>query len=195
MSPLAVHHRSDLGPIKPSHPTAFMGRSFPLNLISYIIIFVIGIVVKIKHTVIFIVFKSSVVIIIITEFVLAVSSVPRLYVDDLLILGNSRNGIALIKEKFSTKFEMKDLSPAKVMLGIEISRDRKNRRVFISQQQYITEIVKRFKMKESRTVSTPMENSSLSELDRKHMKTLENTMEYETFSSKIEKLSETNFHA
>ena len=61
------------------------------------------------------------------------------------------------------------------MLGIEISRDRRNRKLFISQQQYITEILKRFHMSESRTVSTPMEKSSLSEIDTVDGKALENT--------------------
>ena len=102
-------------------------------------------------------------------------TIIALYVDDLLILGNSKNEISSIKNEFSTKFEMKDLGPAKVMLGIEITRDRKNQRLFISQQQYITEILKRFNMSESRTVSTPMEKSSLSELDMIDEKALENT--------------------
>ena len=70
---------------------------------------------------------------------------------------------------------MKDLEPAKVMLGIEISRDRKNRKLIISQQQYIDEILKRFNMSESRTVSTPMEKASLSELDKENEKAPENT--------------------
>ena len=61
------------------------------------------------------------------------------------------------------------------MLGIEIIRDRKNRKLFISQHQYITEILKRFNMNESRTVSTPMEKSSLAELDTNDEKAPENT--------------------
>ena len=80
-----------------------------------------------------------------------------LYVDDLLILGNSKQEISSIKNEFSTKFEMKGLGEAKVMLGIEIARDRKNRKLYISQQQYISEILERFNMSESQVVSTPME--------------------------------------
>ena len=102
-------------------------------------------------------------------------TILALYVDDLLILGDSREEISSIKDEFSKRFEMKDLGPAKVMLGIEISRDRKNRKLFISQQQYIDEILKRFNMNESRTVTTPMEKSSLSELDIKDERAPENT--------------------
>ncbi len=46
-----------------------------------------------------------------------------LYVDDLLIAGNSKSDIEAIKKKLSRKFEMKDLGKAKVMLGIQIRRD------------------------------------------------------------------------
>ena len=102
-------------------------------------------------------------------------TIIALYVDDLLILGNSKQEISSIKKEFSAKFEMKDLRPAKVMLGIEITRDRKNRKLFISQQQYVEEILKRFNMSESRTVSTPMEKSSVSELDTNDEKAPENT--------------------
>ena len=92
-------------------------------------------------------------------------TIIALYVDDLLILGSSKDEITLIKNEFSRRFEMKDLGQAKVMLGIEITRDRKNRKLFISQEQYVTEILKRFNMNESRSVATPMEKSALSVID------------------------------
>ena len=91
------------------------------------------------------------------------------------MLGNSKQEISSIKDEFSTEFEMKDSGPAKVMLGIEITRDRKNRKLFISHQQYISEILKRFNMNESWSVSTPIEKSSLSELETNDEKAPENT--------------------
>lgn len=88
-----------------------------------------------------------------------------LYVDDLLIVGNSKPEIAAIKGELSKRFEMKDLGPAKVMLGIEITRDRLNRKLIITQHEYTHEILRRFRMEECRTVSTPMDKSTLMELD------------------------------
>ncbi len=52
---------------------------------------------------------------------------------------------------------MKDLGPAKVMLGIEITRDRKNRKLFISQREYTPTILARLSMENSRAAATPMD--------------------------------------
>ncbi len=79
-----------------------------------------------------------------------------LYVDDLLIAGNSKSDIETIKKELSNKFEMKDLGNAKIMLGIEIRRDRKNRQLFVSQSEYTSQILDRFGMADSKHVSTPM---------------------------------------
>ena len=48
-----------------------------------------------------------------------------LYVDDMLIVGQDRAQISKLKEELAESFEMKDLGPAKQILGMEITRDRK----------------------------------------------------------------------
>lgn len=88
-----------------------------------------------------------------------------LYVDDILIVGTCKEQISSPKGEFSKRFEMKDLGPAKVMLGIEISRDRENRKTFITQRGYATEVLQRFRMQDTRTVSTPMDRSMLAQMD------------------------------
>ncbi len=90
--------------------------------------------------------------------------IVALYVDDLLILGNSKKDIAALKGELSKRFEMKDLGPAKVMLGIEITRDRTNRKIFISQKEYTKQVLNRFQMANSRAVSTPMDKTAFSTL-------------------------------
>ena len=82
-----------------------------------------------------------------------------LYVDDLLIAGSSRSEIKFIKDKLSQRFEMKDMGAAKVILGIEILRDRSNRRLFINQSEYTKNILERFGMINSKPVATPMDRS------------------------------------
>ena len=82
-----------------------------------------------------------------------------LYVDDLIIAGNSKSDISALKEKLYRKFEMKDLGLAKKMLGIEIKRDRAERKIFMSQSEYIKEILNSFDMVNSKKVSTPMDRS------------------------------------
>ncbi len=54
---------------------------------------------------------------------------------------------------------MKDMGAAKVILGIEISLDRSNRRLFIDQSEYTKNILERFGMINSKPVATPMDRS------------------------------------
>jgi hypothetical protein len=48
------------------------------------------------------------------------------YVDDLLIAATSKEFSQKVKSLLSSTFKMRDLGPAKYLLGIEIIRDRKN---------------------------------------------------------------------
>lgn len=87
------------------------------------------------------------------------------HVDDLLIVGNSKEEIITVKGELSKRFEMKDFGPASVMLGIQITRDRPNRKIRITQSECTSEALKRFRMEDTRTVSTPMDKSTLALLD------------------------------
>ena len=54
-----------------------------------------------------------------------------LYVDD-MIVGQDREQISKLKEELAKFFDMKDLSPGKQILGMEITHDRKNGRLWLS---------------------------------------------------------------
>ena len=54
---------------------------------------------------------------------------------------------------------MKDLGPSRVMLGIEIKRNRNERQLFISQSECTKEILERFGMSDSKSVATPIDKS------------------------------------
>jgi hypothetical protein len=55
-----------------------------------------------------------------------------LYVDDMLLIGNSMNAIKEVKKKLSSKFDMKDLSATNFILGMEIKRDRANGKIWLN---------------------------------------------------------------
>lgn len=78
-----------------------------------------------------------------------------LYVDDMLIASKSNSKIQSLKKKLNNTFEMKDLGDAKRILGMDILRNRKAGKLFLSQQNYIEKVLKRFKMHESKSVITP----------------------------------------
>jgi hypothetical protein len=79
-----------------------------------------------------------------------------LYVDDMLIVGMNSSRIDRLKKQLSQSFAMKDLGPAKQILGVRIQRSRKDKKLFISQEQYIEKVLERFNMNNAKVVSSPL---------------------------------------
>lgn len=79
-----------------------------------------------------------------------------LYVDDILIASIDKSKVVELKKVLSSEFEMKDLGEAKKILGMEISRNRDNRELRISQEDYVWKVLSKFDMDQSKPVSTPM---------------------------------------
>ncbi|KAG8491252.1 hypothetical protein CXB51_014428 [Gossypium anomalum] len=79
-----------------------------------------------------------------------------LYVDDMLIAAKDKGEIRKVKAQLSEEFEMKDLGPAKKILGMEILRDRKTSKLYLSQKGYIEKVLCRFNMQSAKPVSTPL---------------------------------------
>ena len=79
-----------------------------------------------------------------------------LYVDDMLIVGLDKNMINRLKKDFDSKFEMKDLGPTQQILGMRIMRDKKNKRLWLSQEKYIKKVLDRFNMKDAKPFGTPL---------------------------------------
>jgi hypothetical protein len=68
------------------------------------------------------------------------------FVDDLLIIGPSKDDIEAIKGKLRERFSMTDLGPCKYYLGMEVIRDRQNRTLKLSQRSYLEKILRDFEM-------------------------------------------------
>ena len=51
---------------------------------------------------------------------------------------------------------MKDLGATRYILGMEIIRDRQNRKLWLGQSKYVDTILKRFNMQDSRPLSVPV---------------------------------------
>ena len=67
-----------------------------------------------------------------------------LYVDDILLASSDVNLLLEIKKFLSSKFDMKDLSEASFILGIEIHRDREMRVLGLSQKAYLEKVLKKY---------------------------------------------------
>jgi len=84
-----------------------------------------------------------------------------LYVDDLLIAGSDRAIVRNVKYEFAERYKMKDLGQASEFLGINITRNRSDKAIQISQSSYIDKVLDRFHMSDANTSPTPMTSAPL----------------------------------
>lgn len=78
-----------------------------------------------------------------------------IYVDDIIILGNSDNAISQLICDLNSKISFKDLGPLSYFLGIEVSY-LPTGGLFLSQSKYIAGLLTCTKMVEARAISTPI---------------------------------------
>ena len=71
-----------------------------------------------------------------------------------MLTNNDR--IKELKAQLAKEFEMKDLGPANKILGMQIYRDRNNRKIWLSQKNYLKKILQRFNMQDCKPISTPL---------------------------------------
>ena len=64
----------------------------------------------------------------------------------MLVVGSNMHDINVLKRKLAKSFAMKDLGATKQILGMRITRDRKNCRLTLSQGEYIEKVLERFRM-------------------------------------------------
>jgi hypothetical protein len=92
-------------------------------------------------------------------------TVIGIFVDDLLVTGNSIEDIAAIKEKMKEKFATVDQGQLEYYLGVEISRPDDNT-LFLHQTAYAKKILETFKMSDCKQLKTPLaRNLNLSSMD------------------------------
>ncbi|KAK6147374.1 hypothetical protein DH2020_018286 [Rehmannia glutinosa] len=75
-----------------------------------------------------------------------------LYVDDMLIFGTKIDLIYKSKEFLASKFDMKDMGEAKVILGVKIIRNDDG--IMLSQEHYVEKLLKKFGHFDVKLVST-----------------------------------------
>ena len=78
-----------------------------------------------------------------------------LYVDDILLIGNSTKLLESVKGWLGKCFSMKDLGEAQYILGIKIYRDRSKRMIGLSQSTYIDKVLAQFNMEGLREGTYP----------------------------------------
>eukprot|EP01018_Ginkgo_biloba_P016352 Gb_05792 [translate_table: standard] len=76
------------------------------------------------------------------------------YVDDLIYIGNNENMLREFSVAMKSEFEMIDLGLINYFLGIELTQNSDG--TFISHEKYANDILKRFRMQNSKTTITPI---------------------------------------
>src|SRR5438270_1075425 len=78
-----------------------------------------------------------------------------LYVDDILIIGSNDKMIKSTKDMLNSKFDMKDMGLADVILGIKITRTSDG--ISLNQSHYIDKILEKFNKGDTYEVKTPID--------------------------------------
>ena len=82
--------------------------------------------------------------------------IQLLYVDHMLVVGQDTKKIASLKKALGKLFAMKDLGPAKQSLGMHIVGDRTKNVLWLSQENYVTKLWKRFNMSKTKSVRSAL---------------------------------------
>jgi len=79
------------------------------------------------------------------------------YVGDMLIFGTCTNIVIRTKSFLASKFDMKDMGEASVILGVKIVR--KDYSIILSQEYYVGKLLRKFDHYDSKPVSTPYDSN------------------------------------
>ena len=79
------------------------------------------------------------------------------YVDDLVIAASSRVEMGIVKAELESKWSMKDLGELESILGIRVIRDRSKRTLCLSQERYVDNLLRKFKLEEVKATRTPLD--------------------------------------
>lgn len=84
-----------------------------------------------------------------------------LYVEDILIIGDSKPLLESVKAWLCKYFSMKDLGEQQCSLGIKIYRDRASRLIGLSQDTYIDKVLRRLDMINSKKGLLPISTGTI----------------------------------
>lgn len=93
--------------------------------------------------------------------------IVMVWVDDVLIASNNKAQEKRLREALSSKFKMKYLGNASIILGINITQNREKGTISVDQRKYLLQVLEKFNMLNCNAISTPMD------VNTKYSKTME----------------------
>jgi hypothetical protein len=89
--------------------------------------------------------------------------IVQVYVDDIVFGGSSNSLVARFAEDMSMKFEMSMMGELQFFLGLQIKQSKEG--TFVHQSKYTKDIVRKFKMEDSKAMATPMSTTTALDVD------------------------------
>jgi hypothetical protein len=84
--------------------------------------------------------------------------IVQVYVDDIVFVGSSKSLVARFAEDMSREFEMSKMGELQFFLSLQIKQP--NEGTFVHQAKYTKDIVRKFKMENSKVMPTPMSTTT-----------------------------------
>jgi hypothetical protein len=82
------------------------------------------------------------------------------YVDDIVMASKSKGRLAEVKHSLAKKFDIKDLGKLHHFLGMKIVQDESTGNVWVGQQVYTENLLRKFGMESAKPVATPVDSST-----------------------------------
>jgi hypothetical protein len=89
--------------------------------------------------------------------------IVQVYVDDIIFGGSFNSLVARFAEDMSREFEMSMMGELQFFLGLQIKQSKEG--TFVHQAKYTKDIVRKFKMEDSKAMTTPMNTTTALDAD------------------------------
>jgi hypothetical protein len=89
--------------------------------------------------------------------------IVQMYVDDIVFGGSSNSLVPRFAEDMSREFEMSMMSELQFILGLQIKQSKEG--TFVHQAKYTKDIVRKFKMEDSKAMAMPMSMTTTLDAD------------------------------
>jgi hypothetical protein len=89
--------------------------------------------------------------------------IVQVYVDDIVFGGSSNSLVARLADDMSKEFEMSMMGELQFFLGLQIKQSKEG--TFVHQAKYTKNIVRKFKMEDSKAMTTPMSTTTALDAD------------------------------
>jgi hypothetical protein len=89
--------------------------------------------------------------------------IVQVYVDDIVFGGSSNSLVERFAEDMSKEFEMSMMGELQFFLGLQIKQSKEG--TFVHQDKYTKDIVRKFKMEDSKAMTTPMSMTTALDAD------------------------------